>query len=149
VFKGTYRLRIDAKGRIPVPAAFRRHLAACGADFVIVTLLDQCLAVYPPAEWSRLEAQLDDLPVFSRPAKTITRLLMSRAVECELDVQGRILLPNPLRQTVSLTRETIVVGVLKRFEIWPPEAWEAFLRDSDHFLDDLGSDIWSNMKTSR
>ena len=97
VFKGTYHHRIDPKGRLPVPAAFRRALAEQGAGAVVVTLLDQCLAVYPPAEWARLEAQLASLPAFSRPVKALTRLLASRAGDCELDVQGRILLPPALR----------------------------------------------------
>ena len=60
VFKGTYRHRIDAKGRLPVPAVFRRALG--GEPAVVVTFLDQCLAVYPPAEWARLETQLSALP---------------------------------------------------------------------------------------
>ena len=60
VFKGTYRHRIDPKGRLPVPAVFRRALG--GEASVVVTLLDQCLAVYPPAEWARLETQLAALP---------------------------------------------------------------------------------------
>ncbi|MBN2371252.1 MAG: division/cell wall cluster transcriptional repressor MraZ [Vicinamibacteria bacterium] len=142
MFKGTYRHRIDAKGRVPVPAAFRRQLALGQADRVIVTLMDQCLSIYPIEEWTRLEDQLRGLPVFSRPVKALTRLLMSRAVECELDVQGRILLPGTLREDAGLVREALIVGVLNRFEIWSPEAWTAFLRDSDHILEDLSSDLW-------
>ena len=57
MFKGTYHYRLDGKGRLPVPAPFRRSLAASGARSLVVTLLDECLAAYPPAEWERLEAQ--------------------------------------------------------------------------------------------
>ena len=71
VFKGTYRHRIDAKGRLPVPAAFRRLLAERRSRTVVVTLLDQCLAAYPPGEWSRLESQLQALPAFSRPVRAL------------------------------------------------------------------------------
>ena len=70
-----------------MPAAFRRGLGEA-ANLVVVTPLDQCLAAYPPSEWLRLEEQLRALPAFSRPAKALTRLLTSRAVDCELDVQG-------------------------------------------------------------
>jgi MraZ protein len=87
VFKGTYRHKIDPKGRLPVPAAFRRALSEGGAATVVVTLLDQCLAVYAPADWARLEHQLAALPAFSGPVKALTRLLASRASDCELDVQ--------------------------------------------------------------
>jgi MraZ protein len=139
VFKGTYRYRIDAKGRLPVPAPFRRTLGDPGA--VVATLLDQCLAVYPPEEWARLESQLAALPAFDRRAKSLTRLLTSRAADCALDAQGRILIPPALRAAARLGREAVVVGVLNRFEVWPPEAWEAFLRDSETLLEDAGLDV--------
>jgi MraZ protein len=141
VFKGTYRHRIDAKGRLPVPAAFRRLLAERRSRTVVVTLLDQCLAAYPPGEWSRLESQLQALPAFSRPVRALTRLLSSRAVDCELDVQGRILLPAPLRAAAKLGREAVVAGVLNRFEVWDPETWDAFLKESERVLDDASLDV--------
>jgi MraZ protein len=141
VFKGTYRHKVDPKGRLPVPAPFRRALAAEGAGFLVLTLLDECLAAYPPAEWTRLEAQLSALPAFSRPVKALTRLLTSRAADCEIDGQGRILLPPPLRLATGLGREVVVVGVLNRFEVWRPEAWESFLKDSERLLDDVSLNL--------
>jgi MraZ protein len=139
VFKGTYHHRIDAKGRLPIPAAFRRTLGDRGQ--VVVTLLDQCLAVYSPAEWARLEAQLASLPAFSKPVKALTRLLASRAADCEIDLQGRILLPPTLRAAAALARDAVVVGVLNRFEVWSPEGWDAFVRESERLLDDVSLDI--------
>src|SRR5262249_13728784 len=160
VFKGTYRHRIDAKGRLPVPAAFRRELAEKATSSVVVTLLDQCLAAYPPDEWARLEEQLGALPAFSRPVKALTRLLASRAADCaalegqpaarlalrgrvrpvtrrlargapacDFDVRGRTPLPPPLRERARLGQDVVVVGVLNRFEVWAPAAWESFLRE--------------------
>jgi MraZ protein len=118
---------------------FRRALA--GEKAVVVTLLDQCLAVYPPAEWVRLEGQLGALPAFSRPVKTLTRLLLSRAADCEIDVQGRILLPPGLRESAELVRDAVVVGVLNRFEIWSPDTWDGFVRESEQLLDDVSLDV--------
>ena len=136
MFKGTYRHRIDAKGRLPVPAAFRRGLAETGAKAVVVTLLDQCLAAYPPEEWARLEHQLAQLPPFSGAAKAVTRLVASRAVDCDIDVQGRVLLPPALRAAAALGREAVVIGVLNRFEVWAPERWDVFVSESERLLDD-------------
>jgi MraZ protein len=141
VFKGTYQLKIDPKGRLPVPAAFRRDLSQANARAVVVTAMDQCLSAFAPGEWERLEDQLRALPAFSRPVKALTRLLTSRAVDCELDVQGRILLPSWLRQTAALGREATVIGVLNRFEIWPPEAWTNFVRESERLLEDVSVDV--------
>jgi MraZ protein len=139
VFKGTYSHRIDAKGRLPVPAAFRRALGDEGR--VVVTQLDQCLAVYSPAEWGKLETQLAALPSFSKPVKALTRLLASRAADCEIDVQGRILLPPALRAAAGLDRDAVVIGVLNRFEVWSPAAWDGFVRESERLLDDVSLDI--------
>lgn len=139
VFKGTYHHRMDAKGRLPIPAAFRRALGEDGS--VVVTLLDQCLAVYAPGEWARLEAQLAALPAFNKQVKALTRLLASRAADCEIDVQGRILVPPSLRQAAGLARDAVVVGVLNRFEVWAPQSWDGFVRDSERLLDDVSLDV--------
>ena len=138
MFKGTYRHRIDPKGRLPVPAAFRRALADEG---LVATPLDQCVACYPRQEWERLEAQLAALPAFSKPVKALTRLLASRAVDCALDVQGRILLPAALRAPAGLAHEVVVVGVLNRFEVWEPDTWSSFVRESERMLEDVTLDV--------
>ena len=141
MFKGTYRHRIDPKGRLPVPAAFRRAL---GADRprVVLTRIDDCLAAYPPTGWERLEEQLSAMPAFSPAVKALTRRLLAYAADCPVDTQGRILLPPSLRAGVGLEREAVVVGVLGRFEIWAPESWDAFLRDSERLLDDAALAGW-------
>ena len=137
MFKGTYNHRIDPKGRLPVPAAFRRALAERGSSDLVATPLDQCVACYPRHEWEKLEAQLNALPAFSRQVKALTRMLASRAVDCSLDVQGRILLPSALRAPAGLAQDVLVVGVLNRFEVWAPDAWSEFVRESERLLEDV------------
>ena len=150
VFKGTYRHRLDPKGRLPVPAAFRRALEAAGEGRLVVTLLDQCLAAYPPREWAALEVQLHALPAFSKPVKALTRLLTSRAADCELDVQGRILLPAALRTAADLAGEVVVVGVVDRFELWAPARWDDFVRESERLLDDVSLGVqWPPPSTGK
>jgi len=142
VLKGTYRYKIDPKGRLPVPPPFRRSLAhGGGRGSLTLTVMDQCLAAYPPDEWSRLEVQLQALPAFHKSVKALTRLLTSQAVDCDLDVQGRILIPAALRAQAGLRADVVVVGVLNRFEIWAPERWQDFLAESERLLDSAGGDI--------
>lgn len=124
-----------------MPASFRRALQRDREGRVVLTLLDQCLAAYPPQEWERLEERLRALPAFSGPVKALTRLLTSRATDCELDRQGRILLPLTLRESAKLAREAVVVGVLDRFEIWSPDAWASFLAESERLLEDTALDV--------
>ena len=139
VFKGTYVHKIDGKGRLPVPVALRRALAP--GEALVVTLLDQCLAAYPAAEWAKLEAQLAAMPAFSKPVKALTRRLASQAADCAIDGQGRILLPSVLRAAAALGTNVVIVGVLNRFEIWAPESWSGFLAESERLLDDVSTDL--------
>jgi MraZ protein len=141
VFKGTYRHRIDPKGRLPVPAPFRRALLAAGARGLVATLVDRCIAIYPDVEWQRLEEQLRRLPAFSRQAKALTRHLAARASDCNLDAQGRILLPPALRASAELASEAVVIGVLDRIEVWSPALWDDFLRESEQLLEDVTLDV--------
>jgi len=141
VFKGTYRHRLDPKGRLPIPAPFRRSLGSAGSKAVVATLVDQCVAIYPEAEWQRLEDQLRRLPAFHRQSKALARHLASRAADCGLDAQGRILLPPALRAAAGLLREAVVVGVIDRIEVWSPPAWEEFLKDSERLLEDVSLEI--------
>jgi MraZ protein len=141
VFKGSYRHRIDGKGRLPLPAAFRRALAQAGSQGLVATLVDQCVAVYPEAEWKRLEDQLRRLPPFHRQSKALARHLASRAIDCGLDSQGRIRLPPALRAAAALSREAIVVGVIDRIEIWSPTVWDQFLVESERLLEDVSLEV--------
>jgi MraZ protein len=137
MFTGTFDYRLDAKGRLPIPAPFRKVLERAGQKTVVATLLDNCLAIYPPPAWAELEAQVLKMEPFAKQTKALARRLASQAAGCELDVQGRILLPARLRTAAGLEKEVRVVGVLTRIEVWSPDAWETFLRDSEHLLDDV------------
>jgi MraZ protein len=137
VFRGTFQYKIDGKGRLPIPAPFRRVLEEAGQATVVVTHLDQCLAVYAASEWMGLEQQLLLLPQFKKDSKALIRRLASQATDCAFDTQGRILIPSILRRAAALEKEVTVVGVLNRFEVWSPANWATFLRESEQALDDV------------
>lgn len=124
---GEYQHSIDDKSRLIIPAKFRDEL---GAGFVVTRGLDNCLFVYPRKEWETLEAKLKSLPLTSSDARAFVRFFFSGATECDLDKQGRILLPSPLREYGKLARDCAVIGVSNRVEIWAKEAWESYSSDA-------------------
>jgi len=123
-FRGINNLALDTKGRMAVPARYRdRLLEACGGRLVITVDPDHCLLVYPLPEWELIEAKLVALPSLNKRTRQLQRLLIGYATECELDSQGRILLPNMLREFAGLGKKTVLIGQGKKFEIWDEEAW--------------------------
>ena len=104
-FKGEYNHTVDAKGRLIVPAKFREAL---GETFVVTKGLDGCLFLYPNEEWAIIETKFRELPL---------------TADCEVDKQGRILLPAVLRDFAAIGKEVVLVGVLNRVEIWSKERW--------------------------
>lgn len=120
MFMGEYSHSIDEKGRLIIPSKFRFEL---GEKFVLTRGLDGCLCVYPQSEWNILEEKLRSLPLTNKNARTITRFLVSGAAACELDKQGRILVPNALREYAGLEKDVVVTGNLERIEIWDKTRW--------------------------
>jgi MraZ protein len=123
MFMGEYQHAIDSKGRLIVPVKFREDL---GDNFVVTKGLDNCLFVYPMNEWKNLEAKLKALPFTKADARAFVRFFFSGATECELDKQGRILLPVNLREYAQLEKDVVVIGVSSRVEIWSKECWENY-----------------------
>lgn len=120
MFKGEYNHTIDAKGRLIVPSKFREQL---GDEFVVTKGLDGCLFVYDNSEWSRFEEKLRALPLTNPNARKFTRFFLAGASDCEVDKQGRILLPAVLREFAGLEKEAVLVGVGSRIEIWNKALW--------------------------
>jgi len=123
MFMGEYEHTIDSKNRIIVPARFREGL---GERFVITKGLDNCLFVYPMDEWNLIEHKLRSLPFTKADARAFARFFFSGACECEVDKQGRILIPANLRKYSQLEKDVIIIGVSSRVEIWSREVWEAY-----------------------
>jgi len=120
MFMGEYNHTIDPKGRIIVPSKFRETL---GETFVVTLGLDGCLFVYPNNEWQSFLTKLNGLPG-SKEARQLQRYFLAGATECEVDKQGRILIPTKLRTAAALDKDVVFVGVLSKIEIWSKERWE-------------------------
>ncbi len=128
MFMGEFEHSIDAKGRIIIPAKFREDL---GEEFVITLGLDGCLFAYPKNEWEAFAAEVRKLPG-TKEARQLQRWFFGKAAACEVDKQGRILIPAVLRESVGLEKDIVFVGVLNKIEIWSKKNW-----DSNNNFDDV------------
>ena len=114
---GTYEHSIDAKGRLFIPAKLREEL---GDSFYLPMGIATCLAIYPQSTWDKFTAKFASL---SMTQPTATRPLFANAVKCELDSQGRIVIPQKLRKYAKLEKDAVIIGVNDRAEIWSAELW--------------------------
>ncbi len=120
---GEYRHNVDAKGRVSVPSKFRSDL---GQSFVVTKGLDNCLFIYSKTEWETFENKLKTLPLTNQDARTFMRFFFAGATEVEVDKQGRINIPQVLREYANITKDVVIVGVATRAEIWDSENWDKY-----------------------
>ncbi|WP_368654725.1 division/cell wall cluster transcriptional repressor MraZ [Ornithinibacillus sp. 4-3] len=138
MFMGEYQHNFDTKGRIIVPAKFRTEL---GDRFIVTRGLDKCLFIYPMDEWEVIEGKLKKLPLTKKDARAFTRFFFSGAVECEVDKQGRINVPQSLRTYAALDKECVVIGVSNRLELWAKDAWEDYFDDSEESFAEIAENL--------
>lgn len=138
MFMGEYKHNLDTKGRIIVPSKFRDLLSE---QFVITRGLDRCLFAYTLDEWSRIEEKLKTLPLTKKDARKFTRLFFSGATNVEIDKQGRINIPQNLRDYAGLLKDCTVIGVSSRIEIWDTESWENFYTESEENFEEIAEDL--------
>lgn len=120
MFIGEYRHSIDEKGRLIVPAKLREQL---GREFIATKGLDKCLYLYPMDEWKNVENQLRQKVMTDPDSRRIVRFFLAGAVPCELDKQGRVLIPNQLREFAGIEKDVVLAGMLSRLELWDESAW--------------------------
>lgn len=124
MFRGVSTINLDEKGRMAVPARYRAELAECCDNQVVMTVgLDKCLLLYPLPEFEAIERKLVKLPALDKKAKRLQRLLIGHAAECEMDGQGRLLIPEPLRRFAGLDKKVALIGQGNKFEVWDETAW--------------------------
>lgn len=122
VFLGEFEHSIDDKGRVAIPARFREEL---GEGFVLTKGFEQCLQAFPKPLWEELALKIDRLPLGSPQARNMRRLIFAPAAEVEVDRQGRILVPQSLREYAGLTEEVLITGMNTYFELWSGQRWRA------------------------
>jgi MraZ protein len=130
---------MDAKGRLAMPARQREPLHAQSGGQLVVTIDTQstCLVIYPLPEWERIEKEIQSLPTLKPAVKRFQRLVLGYATDLELDGNGRVLLPPPLREYAQLDKKLVLVGQGNKLELWGEEQW---LAERDQALLDSGPD---------
>jgi MraZ protein len=120
---GTYFHTLDEKGRMAVPFKLRADL---GDPFYITSLTKDCLVAYPEEEWQKFSAKLNAIPQTDAEAQRFVRMVYSNATKCEPDKQGRVLLPQVLRERVGIDKDTVIIGASNRVEVWAKERWHGY-----------------------
>ena len=138
MFTGEFQHALDDKGRGIVPARLRAEL---GDRFVITRGLYQCLFIYPPSEWARIEQKLKELPFTRSDARAFTRLFFSGAAELEVDKQGRILIPQNLREYAGIEKVVMFIGVSSRVEVWSEKAWRKYCSEANQRFEEVAEKL--------
>ena len=133
---GEYEHTIDAKGRISMPAKIRKDM---GETFIVTKGLDGCLFAFSQEEWLNFETKLKSLPLSDKNARNFVRFFLAGATECEIDKQGRFLIPANLRVAAKLEKETIIIGVGTRLETWNKETWVS--KDEEISADEIAENM--------
>lgn len=136
--KGQFNHNIDAKGRLIVPSKLRDQL---GGSFVVTKGLDDCLYAYPEDEWEKFSDKLNSLPIANKNARQFKRFFQAGATDCEIDSQGRILLPQILREFAGINKEVVIIGNGEKAEIWSKERWDDNTSDEALDMDEIATQM--------
>ncbi len=125
MFRGRYIHTISSTGRLSIPSKFREVCKnKYGDETFVITNFDKCLVAYPMKEWNEIEQKISELPQFREDVTYFLRYLMGGAVDCPVDGQGRVLIPQSLREYAKINKEVVLIGMLKKIEIWSKEIWD-------------------------
>jgi MraZ protein len=138
MFIGEYQHSIDPKKRLAVPSKFRNELK----NKVVVTRgLDKCLFIYPMKVWEELAGKLGAIPVGESATRSFVRLMLAGATDVETDKQGRILIPDYLKEYAGLDKNVIIAGIYNRLEIWDETKWNEYKKSAEKNTDEIAEQL--------
>ena len=138
MFLGTHTPRLDEKGRLFLPAKFRDELAE---GLVLTRGQERCLYVWPTSEFARMTEQLRQAPVTNKAARDYLRMLFAGASDETPDKQGRVTIPQMLRDYAGLDKDCVVIGAMNRVEIWDAEAWQRYSSEQEQAFAELSEEV--------
>lgn len=140
MFIGEFTATIDEKGRIAIPAKFRTQLKS---SVVLTRGLDSSLFLYTMDEWRKLAEKLASLPISTANTRAFSRLMLAGAADCEIDKQGRVIVPAYLKEFAKIRKRLVFAGLYNRVEIWSEDLWKAYKKqtekDSNKIAEQLGN----------
>lgn len=135
---GEYKHNLDNKGRLAIPAKFREKLSS-GA--IITRGLDHCLFVFGMHEWESLVQKLVSLPLAKSDSRAFARLMLSGASDVQFDAQGRILIPDSLREYAKMKKRVVVTGMYSRIELWDQDEWQSYKAKTEGAADEIAEKL--------
>lgn len=129
---------VDEKGRVIIPPKFREFL---GKSFVLTLGFEGCLIAYPQDRFQKLSSELSELSYLKENVRKLQRLMLYGSEYCELDKQGRLLIPQTHREHAQIKKDVILVGVIDKLEIWAKEKWTEFLAQSKPSYEKLAEEL--------
>ena len=143
MFRGFSKISIDSKGRLAIPSRYRALISDQALNNLVITLnlLDRSLWLYPLPEWELIEEKLAALSDFDKQSRRTKQMMRGYANDCQLDNQGRILIPKELRGYAEIKRQAVILGQGNKFEIWNETSWE---KQRDDWLESIGNESTSS-----
>lgn len=141
-FRGSYTHTIDHKGRVSIPARYRRQLSGDADEtFVVLRGLDTCIALYPADEFRRLDERLRARSFSDETNRRYQRMMLFDSRDETLDAQGRVALPPRLVTHAQLSKDVLVVGMLDHLEIWNPDLFQKYLQSGDKSYEEIAGEL--------
>jgi MraZ protein len=140
-FRGQSLHYLDEKGRLRIPTRYREVLQNNYTDVLVLTTAADCLVAYPQQAWEKIEEKALELSQVGPQQRAFMRYMISSAVECDFDKQGRVLIPPILREMAGLEKEVFLAGMLTSFEIWAKPKWDAQLKWSKENFQQMAEEI--------
>jgi MraZ protein len=145
MFRGQFTYLMDSKGRIAIPAKLRKHISAdANETFVMTRGLSNCIDLYPLDEWQKIEEKLLGLNSFQPDDARFIRMISQYATDDVMDVQSRIMVPSTLISYAKIEKEVLIIGALKKIEIWNPKVYDEYLNQSPQTYEEIAAKVMAN-----
>ncbi|MCS7053438.1 MAG: division/cell wall cluster transcriptional repressor MraZ [Ignavibacterium sp.] len=142
MFRGQYSYFLDDMGRIAIPAKLRKEFKPEAQKTIIVVKgFSKCIDLYPLDEWKKIEEKLLQLNTFNELHTKFIRMVSSNVTERKMDNQARIVLPKNLLEYAQIEKEVMIIGALKKIEVWNPKVFDDYLKNTPETYEEIAAKV--------